>query len=312
MPRTLNLVGKKFNMLTVLEKTNQRERGMVVWKCQCDCGNICYVAGTKLRDNRVKSCGCLVHQSKAFNLIGQKFGKLIPLKNTGKKTSNRSAIWLCQCDCGNKIEVSQDSLRHGTKSCGCLQREVTAELGKSKKIDLTGEKYGKLTVLYELPNNIYNRTMWMCKCDCGNLIEVATRDLRRGNTGSCGCKSFSFGEIKISNLLKEANINFITQKTFEDGRYIQSNAKMKFDFYVNNKYIIEYDGLQHFQPVQFGGVSIEKAQQNYISNQERDKEKNQYCNKNKIPLIRIPYTHLNNLCLEDLLLNSSRFKIQEV
>ena len=43
--------------------------------------------------------------------------------------------------------------------------------------------------------------------------------------------------------------------------------------------------------------------------QERDTYKNQWCKENNIPLIRIPYTHLNDLCLEDLLLETSKFII---
>ena len=55
----MNLIGQKFNRLLVLEKTNQRNNGSIVWKCQCDCGNITYVSTRSLRSNNTKSCGCL-------------------------------------------------------------------------------------------------------------------------------------------------------------------------------------------------------------------------------------------------------------
>lgn len=58
-----NMVGEKFNMLTVLEECNERDKyGGKVYKCRCDCGNIHYVRGILLRNNVVKSCGCLKHK----------------------------------------------------------------------------------------------------------------------------------------------------------------------------------------------------------------------------------------------------------
>ena len=58
----IDLTGKKFNRLTVLEKLDKRGNEWY-WKCKCDCGNICEVAGASLRSNRTKSCGCLKKES---------------------------------------------------------------------------------------------------------------------------------------------------------------------------------------------------------------------------------------------------------
>ena len=55
-----NIIGQRFNNLVVIDITNKRRSGGdVVWKCQCDCGNITYAAASELRNNRIKSCGCL-------------------------------------------------------------------------------------------------------------------------------------------------------------------------------------------------------------------------------------------------------------
>lgn len=59
------------------------------------------------------------------------------------------------------------------------------------KIDLTGQKFGKLTVKANGPNNQNNRTTWLCQCDCGNETTVDTDKLRNGNTKSCGCLRFT-------------------------------------------------------------------------------------------------------------------------
>lgn len=54
-------------------------------------------------------------------------------------------------------------------------------------IDLTGERYGRLTVICLGERNADKTVTWVCKCDCGNTITVRRHDLRSGNTKSCGC-----------------------------------------------------------------------------------------------------------------------------
>lgn len=56
----------------------------------------------------------------------------------------------------------------------------------SKLIDLTGQKFGRLTVLYRVNKN-NNRTFWHCICECGNEKDVDGKQLRGGFTKSCGC-----------------------------------------------------------------------------------------------------------------------------
>lgn len=56
-----------------------------------------------------------------------------------------------------------------------------------KKIDLTGKRYGKLVVIKEDGKDKYNKIMWLCKCDCGNIARVLGNNLRLGKTKSCGC-----------------------------------------------------------------------------------------------------------------------------
>lgn len=84
---------------------------------------------------------------KLIDLSGQRFGKLTVIKDSGKRV-NHKVMWLCQCDCGNQIEVSGDNLKSGnTKSCGCLRKE------KSSK-NLIGQRFGHLVALEKLKNVI--------------------------------------------------------------------------------------------------------------------------------------------------------------
>lgn len=54
-------------------------------------------------------------------------------------------------------------------------------------IDLTGKRFGRLTVIRRAPNNKDGRAMWLCRCDCGNERIIMGKCLRNGHTQSCGC-----------------------------------------------------------------------------------------------------------------------------
>lgn len=120
--------------------------------------------------------------SKAENLTGQNFGKLTVIKRA--KNKNGHTNWLCVCQCGNQKEVLAANLKRGlTRSCGCLHNE---EFGKSRFIDLTGQRFGKLVAIKRVKNR-GRETFWLCQCDCGNTKEINASRLRRGKTKSCGC-----------------------------------------------------------------------------------------------------------------------------
>ena len=239
---------------------------------------------------------------KLIDITGQKFGRLTVIKKSTKRNASGQVYWWCLCECGKECEVCGSSLRSGhTKSCGCFSDENHVSLGKNHIIDRVGQRYGKLIVL-ERATNIDGKSAWKCKCDCGNICIKTGDSLQRGNVKSCGCIKISCGEERINDILTQANINFETEKTFSTC-ILPSGKYARFDFYVNNKYLIEFDGKQHFLSNAGWGEDIAIIQ-------NRDKIKTEWCEKNNIPLIRIPYTHLNEICLEDLLLETSQFIIK--
>lgn len=134
---TPNLIRKKFERLLVLEKTDKRKDGKVLWKCQCDCGNITYVSTKHLNNGEVKSCGCLKKENQIKfgkmnkkDITGQRFGKLIALKKIEEANYNSGgALWECKCDCGNIIITRIHNLTDGsTQSCGCIQSNGEAKI----------------------------------------------------------------------------------------------------------------------------------------------------------------------------------------
>lgn len=60
----------------------------------------------------------------------------------------------------------------------------------AKKLDLTGQRCGKLTVLRPA-ENVGGRTAWVCRCDCGQETIVQTASLQSSHTKSCGCLRFA-------------------------------------------------------------------------------------------------------------------------
>ena len=75
-----------------------------------------------MRDEKGRFIGG--HSYNVKNLCGQRFGRLVVIKDSGKRSRDRHILWLCQCDCGNLKEISGNSLKRGlTKSCGCLLSE---------------------------------------------------------------------------------------------------------------------------------------------------------------------------------------------
>ena len=105
-------------------------------------------------------------------------------------------------------------------------------------------------------------------------------------------------------------ILFVQQYSFEE-LVSETGTKLRFDFGIikNNKleYLIEYDGEQHFlQNISQTGWNTEE---NFRKIKKRDDIKNKFCFDNNIPLIRIPYTHKNQIKIEDLILNTSKFII---
>lgn len=221
---------------------------------------------------------------KAIDLTGQHFGELTVIGKSPFRKSNR-ITWHCKCSCGNEVDIIGGHLTTGhTRSCGCLQKKTASNLNPA--IDLTGQHFGKLTVLSK-DKSRGKHTYWICRCDCGQTTSVRTNSLMTGHTKSCGCIN-SNGEEVIANALTQWNITFIRQKTFDSCINPKTHYLLKFDFFIDNKILLEYDGITHFQPT--GGWNDSKAVE---EQQYRDAIKNQWCLDNSIPLYRISY---NDIC----------------
>ena len=123
-------------------------------------------------------------------MIGQRFGMLLIVAEADPRKDARGHIirqLKCRCDCGKETILNYNNIKCGLiQSCGCTR------FPKRVPVDLTGKKFGMLTVLSEVSPHVLPSgdkiRQWLCRCDCGKerIILQSNLTSQRG-TRSCGC-----------------------------------------------------------------------------------------------------------------------------
>ena len=121
----IDLTGKMFGNIEVLESAGTASSGHAQWRCQCkNCGKIYVALGTNLKRKNTQSCGCLApEQMKRIrfdttkDLLGKKYGSWRVKYKSNKRNTSGAVMWMCECGCGNEKLVSSNSLRRGTSKC---------------------------------------------------------------------------------------------------------------------------------------------------------------------------------------------------
>lgn len=141
--------------------------------------------------------------------------------------------------------------------------------------------------MYDFTNYKNIKSKVVVKCPKHSIFETSAELLLNGyGCSSCGKKSN--GEERISEYLIFNKIEYIKQKSFDGCVY---KNKMQFDFFLPDfNLCIEFDGIQHFEPIEyFGGIDSLNKQI------DKDNVKNDFCSINNIKLIRIPYYEYDNI-----------------
>ena len=126
---------------------------------------------------------------------------------------------------------------------------------------------------------------------CGNISEYY-RAGRIFTDYICPCKycNISNGEKSIMNFLESKSIEYDYQKKYDDLIGLNGGA-LSYDFYLPiNNMLVEFQGKQHFEPIEYFG-----GQEYFEIQQEHDRRKRQYAKDNKIELLEIPYWDLDNI-----------------
>lgn len=292
MPAKINLLNQKIGKLLVIEETNKRKNKSIVWKCQCDCGNIEEFSTKELRSDGIIQCHQCGNSRKpqinlTENIIGKKYNHLTVLEKSEKRIGGKIG-YKCQCDCEKKtiLYVSKTDLENNhTTSCGCARR-------KYKIGDIISNKQ---IIGYIGSKNNNGHYYYKVKCLlCGREYEAIGQTLEK--TVGCGCQK-SIGEFNIIQILQQNNIKYYKEYCFP-------NSLLRFDFALldkdNNIYrLIEFDGEQHYeQNIKNSGWNTYEKYQYTLKN---DLKKNQIAKDNNIPLVRIPYWERDNITLKLLL-----------
>lgn len=171
------------------------------------------------------------------------------------------------------------------KGCGC--KECGNEKTRKRKARTQEEfvsEVAKISPHIEVLGEYVNaRTKIKVMCKNHNEIYYVTPDLVLNGTGNCPKCTMTSGEYKVANYLDAEGYEYISQYSFDGDGDIKNK---RYDFYIPSlNTCIEYDGIQHFEPVTtFGG------EETFKYTQKCDAIKNAYCEEQGINLIRVPYT----------------------
>jgi hypothetical protein len=147
---------------------------------------------------------------------------------------------------------------------------------------------------YNISRGSSKSVWWPCLRDTNHPNWLVSVNDRTGHESGCPSCCIRKGPDKINTFLAtQQGIVYGIEKRFDNCRSIRP---LSFDFWIiigDRLFLIEFDGIQHFQAVRFGGMSQEDAEISFKANQARDVIKTKYCRDNYISLLRIPYTELD-------------------
>ena len=200
---------------------------------------------------------------------------------------NKDTKIKCTCQNEHEFEMLPGNILKGQ---GCSICSGIATRTQEEYIREVSEINKDIEVL-ETYINASTPIAHMCK-KCYTIWRPRPNHVLEGH--GCPVCNSSIGERIVKNYLDSNCINYIQQYKFQDCKDIH---RLPFDFYLSDyNILVEYDGIQHFQPVEmFGGV------EEFEITKKHDNIKNNYCILNNIPLLRILYDEDVKLKLDEFL-----------
>ena len=188
--------GARFGHLTVLEQTEERKNGYVVWRCRCDCGNEYGAASRELKSGRAVSCkdpSCKYYteaMKKRYSredFTGRRFGRLLvlgpALSDIGTESTDSVSSAASLSSETSEFPAIPEELENA-----CSETMGGEDPRENPGIGTSRANIGRL-VQSRIKRDANGRVLWNCKCDCGNTVEATSSELKSGNRKSCGCLS---------------------------------------------------------------------------------------------------------------------------
>lgn len=234
-----------------------------------------------------RNSGCKICVSRDLDFLKNEFLDIVSERGyrlVGEYLNSTKPIEAI-CPKGHLTKIRPCTFKNGAicKICLGLDREQA----KKDFLDLA-EKEG-YTILSPYVSAL--TPVKMC-CPKGHITETLTPNGFKNKSYRCSkCRSYK-GELAIMKLLKKYEINYEHSASYKDCRHI---LPLRFDFLIydkegNIKLIVEFDGKQHFKPVDaYGGID------EFKNGKIRDNIKNEFCKKENIELLRIPYWEFENI-----------------
>lgn len=280
-------------LLTTKEEYANLEPYNYKLKLKCQCGNIFLkdIYYIKKGNTNCRKCGYNI-TAKKISFDYEKVKEIIKNKNCKLLTKEYKNIYQqldIQCKCGNIFNTTLAGFKSGKIRCKICVKEELAQ-NKFKYIKKYIEKHSRSKVISK--KYINNTNPLELKCKCGKIFKVSFADFRSGKHYCKQCNNYySKGELLIKEWFEKNNILYEEHFKIKN---CKNKRELIFDFCVFEndkiKLLIEYDGIQHFEPREiFGGQKTFKQQK------ENDEIKNKYCKNNNLILLRIPYYEKKNI-----------------
>lgn len=285
-----SLVGDEYSLLSEYENCYNK----VLFKHNT-CGNeFLMKPNSFLSGYRCPKCGI---ESRAFKRtktneeflvkVTEKFGNEYSM--VSKYTKSTEKITFKHNNCGCEFDMNPYNFLNSSEPCPqCSNRiKITTDYFKQEVFNLVGDEYSVLGEYHSAHAKIQLRHN-----KCGNVYDGCRNMFLKGHR--CPQCYSSKGEDKITKYLRDKSISFKSQKTFK-GLVGLGGGNLKYDFYIPDyKLLIEYNGEQHYKPVEaFGGENQLEIQK------EHDQRKRDYAKEHNYKLLEIGYWDFNNI--EDIL-----------
>ena len=277
----IEVVGTYINTRTTIKvKCKKCEHEWEVWPCHLLNGHGCPKCGGTAKSTHEEFMKKFYKKNKHAQDI-----EILWTYNT-----NSTKI-KCKCKIdGYEWEVTPNSLLQGK---GCPKCVGLAKLTQKEFITRLQQLNPDIEVL-----GTYKNMETKIKCRCridGHEWTSRPADLLRG-TGCPKCNT-SKGEKRIAQYLDNIGIDYIYDKQYFKDLVGTGGRLLRPDFIIASlKIWIEYDGIQHYEPIDFTGkMSAKEVQQRFEYTQQNDQRKNQYAKDNNWTLIRIPFTEYDNI-----------------
>lgn len=255
-------------------------------------GSRCPKCAQKLRYNTER------FTNKIFKLVGNEYTLLSELE------SSKDSVLIRHNTCAHVFKTNADRFVNlGNRCPNCWKKKNKKRVGKlnlkthkefvREVFILVGDEH---VVLSDYTTS-GSKLQFLHK-KCGKISYITPNDFLNSGTRCQHCSpSLSQGESAVAKGLTLLELEYRMEVTFKECR---NKNVLPFDFAVYNNecqlaLLIEYDGEHHFMPVQFGGISIERAKENLKQTQSNDFIKTSYCKENNIPLLRIPYWDFDDI-----------------